>query len=92
MDSCRKPGISETTFYNWKNKFGGIDVSETGRLRALENQNHKLKKLLAESMLDNAVSKDLLSKKMVTSAAKREAVVPDDRLCTDDGALPLAVA
>jgi len=62
-DLCRKHGISEATFYNWKSKFGGMDVSEARRLKALEEENRKLKKLLAESMLDNAALKDLLSKK-----------------------------
>jgi putative transposase len=62
-DLCRKHGISPATFYNWKSKFGGMDVSEARRLRALEDENRKLKKLLAESMLDNAALKDLLSKK-----------------------------
>jgi putative transposase len=62
-DLCRKHGISEATFYNWKNKFGGMDVSEAKRLKALESENAKLKRLLAEAMLDNAALKDLLSKK-----------------------------
>ena len=62
-DLCRKHGISEATFYNWKSKFGGMDVSEARRLKALEDENRKLKKLLAESMLDNAALKDLLTKK-----------------------------
>ena len=62
-DLCRKHGISEQTFYNWKSKYGGMDVSEARRLKALEDENRKLKKLLAESMLDNAALKDLLSKK-----------------------------
>ena len=62
-DLCRKHGISEATFYNWKSKFGGMDVSEARRLKALEAENAKLKKLLADSMLDNAALKDLLSKK-----------------------------
>jgi len=62
-DLCRKHGISEATFYNWKSKFGGMDVSEAKRLKGLEDENRKLKKLLAESMLDNAALKDLLSKK-----------------------------
>jgi putative transposase len=62
-DLCRKHGISEATFYNWKSKFGGMDVSEARRLKALEDENRKLKKLLAESMLDNAALKDLLAKK-----------------------------
>jgi putative transposase len=62
-DLCRKHGISEATFYNWKSKFGGMDVSEARRLKALEGENAKLKKLLADAMLDNAALKDLLSKK-----------------------------
>jgi putative transposase len=62
-DLCRKHGISEATFYNWKSKFGGMDVSEAKRLRQLEAENGKLKRLLADAMLDNAALKDLLSKK-----------------------------
>ena len=62
-DLARKHGISEGTLYNWKAKFGGMDVSEAKRLRALEEENGKLKKLLADSMLDNSALKDLLSKK-----------------------------
>ena len=60
---CRKHGISTATFYAWKAKFGGLEVSEAKRLKALEDENAKLKKLLAEAMLDNAVLKDLTSKK-----------------------------
>jgi putative transposase len=60
---CRKHGISEATFYNWKSKFGGMDVSEARRLKALEAENAKLKRLLADAMLDNAALKDLLGKK-----------------------------
>ena len=62
-DLARKHGISEATLYNWKAKFGGMDVSEAKRLRALEEENGKLKRLLADSMLDNAALKELLSKK-----------------------------
>jgi putative transposase len=62
-DLCRKHGISEATFYNCKSKYGGLDVSEAKRLRALESENAKLKKLLAEAHLDNAALKDLLTKK-----------------------------
>ena len=62
-DLCRKHGISEATFYNWKAKFGGMDVAEARRLKALEAENGKLKRLLADAMLDNAALKDLLSKK-----------------------------
>lgn len=60
---CRRHGISGATFYKYKAKFGGLDVSEARRLRALEDENAKLKKLLAEAMLDNVVLKDLASKK-----------------------------
>jgi len=60
---CRKHGISEATFYAWKAKFGGLGVSEAKRLKALEEENAKLKRLLAEAMLDNAVLKDLAAKK-----------------------------
>jgi putative transposase len=59
---CRKYGISDATFYNWRNKYGGMDVSEAKRLKALEDENRKLKKLLAESMLDVATLKELLGK------------------------------
>ena len=62
-DLARMHGISEATLYNWKAKFGGMDVSEAKRLRALEDENGKLKRLLADSMLDNAALKELLSKK-----------------------------
>ena len=62
-DLCRRHGISAATFYNWKAKFGGMDVSEAKRLRALEEENAKLKRLLADSMLDQAALKELLSKK-----------------------------
>jgi putative transposase len=62
-DLCRKHGMSEATLYNWKAKFGGMDVSEAKRLRALEDENRKLKKLLAEAMLDQAALKELLTKK-----------------------------
>jgi putative transposase len=60
---CRKHGISGATFYKWKAKFGGMDVSDARRLKALEEENAKLKRLLADAMLDNVALKDLLSKK-----------------------------
>ncbi len=63
QDICRKLGASEQTFYKWKSKFGGMDVSEAKRLRALEEENAKLKRLLADQLLDNAALKELLSKK-----------------------------
>ncbi|EHK80067.1 insertion sequence transposase protein [Sinorhizobium meliloti CCNWSX0020] len=62
-DLCRKHGISEATFYNWKAKYGGMEVSEAKRLKALEEENAKLKKLLAEQMLDAAALRELLAKK-----------------------------
>ncbi len=62
-DVCRKHGISEATFYKYKSKYGGMDVSDARKLRALEDENAKLKKLLAEAMLDNAILKDVASKK-----------------------------
>ncbi|MDP3907693.1 IS3 family transposase [Novosphingobium sp.] len=73
-DLARRHGVSEATIYNWKAKYGGLEVSDAKRLRALEDENAKLKRLLAEAMLDNAGLKDLLGKKLVTPAAKREAV------------------
>ena len=62
-DVCRKHGISAGTFYKWKAKFGGMDVSDAKRLKALGDENAKLKKLLAEAMLDNAILKDVNSRK-----------------------------
>jgi len=62
-DLCRKHGISTATFYAWKAKFGGMDVSEAKRLNSLEDENAKLKRLLADAMLDNVALKDLLQKK-----------------------------
>jgi putative transposase len=62
-DVCRKHGISGATFYKWKAKFGGMDVSEARRLKTLEGENAKLKKLLAEAMLDNAMLKEIAAKK-----------------------------
>jgi putative transposase len=62
-DLARKHGISEAALYNWKAKYGDMDVSDAKRLRALEDENRKLKKLLAESMLDQAALKELLTKK-----------------------------
>src|SRR5580693_2225405 len=61
-DLARKHGISEATLYNWKAKFGGMEVSDAKRLKSLEEENRKLKKLLAESMLDNAVLKEIAGK------------------------------
>ena len=65
-DLCRKHGISDATYYNWKAKYGGLTVSEAQRLKALESENSKnskLKRLLAESLLDNAALKDIVGRK-----------------------------
>jgi putative transposase len=62
-DICRKHGISSAMFYKWKAKYGGLEVSDAKRLKALEDENAKLKKLLAEAMLDNAMLKDVVAKK-----------------------------
>ena len=62
-DLCRKHVMSSATFYAWKSSYGGLEQSETRRLRGLEEENAKLKRLLAEAMLDNAGLKDLLGKK-----------------------------
>src|ERR1700730_5564186 len=83
-DLCRKYGMSEATLYNWKAKFGGMDVSDAKRLRTLEDENAKLKKLLAESMLDASALRELLTK---NGRARRQARgchspadgVPDER-------------
>jgi putative transposase len=68
-DLCRKHGISEASFYNWKAKYGGLEVSEAKRLKGLESENARLKKLLADAMLDNAALKDLLAKNVWSAPA-----------------------
>ena len=62
-DLCRKHGVSDASIYKWKARFGGMEVSEAKRLRALEGENAKLKRMLADAMLDNVALKDLLGKK-----------------------------
>jgi len=62
-DVCRKYGISSATFYKWKGRYGGLDVSDAKRLKVLEEENSKLKKLLADAMLDNAMLKEITAKK-----------------------------
>ena len=62
-DVCRKHGISSATFYKWKAKYGGLEVSDAKRLKALEDENAKLKKLLAEAELDKAMLKEIVAKK-----------------------------
>jgi len=60
---CREHGFSDASFYLWRSKFGGMDVSDSKRLKALESENARLKKLLAESMLENEVSREALRRK-----------------------------
>lgn len=62
-DLCRKHGVCDASIYKWKARFGGMDVSEAKRLKALEDENAKLKRMLADAMLDNVALKDLLGKK-----------------------------
>jgi putative transposase len=69
VDVWRKHGISEASFYNWKAKYGGLELSEAKRLRGLESENAKLKKLLADAMLDNAALTDLLAKNVWSAPA-----------------------
>ena len=69
-DVCRKHGISDATFYKWKARYGGLEVSEARRLKALEDENARLKRLLADAMLDNAALKEIAGK---TGDARREA-------------------
>lgn len=63
VEICRKHGISEVTFYKWRNKFGGMSLPDIKKLRELEHENHRLKTLLADSILENRAIKDVLSKK-----------------------------
>ena len=62
VNICRKHGISDATFYNWRNRYGGIEVANARRVKALDDENRKLKKLLAESMLDVATLTEALEK------------------------------
>jgi len=61
-DLCRRHGISDATFYKWRSKYGGMEVSQARKLKVLEEENRKLKKLLAEQMLDNSTLKEMLGK------------------------------
>lgn len=63
IDLCRLHGISDATFYNWRSKYGGMEVSDAKRLKQLEEENRKLKQMLADTMLENKAIKDVLSKK-----------------------------
>lgn len=62
-DLCRRHGISDATFYKWKTRYGGLEISEAKRLKALEDENSRLKRLLADAMLDNAALKEIVRKK-----------------------------
>ncbi|MBK9081205.1 MAG: transposase [Rhizobiales bacterium] len=73
---CRKQGISDATLYNWRARYGGMATSDMAKLRSLEDENRRLKKLLAERMLDNAALKDLLGKKLSSPAARFATVEP----------------
>jgi len=104
-DVCRKHGISSATFYAWKAKYGGMDVSEAKRLKALEDENAKLKRLLADAILDNVALKDLLTKKFDARRQagscrsshghlrdERAAGVPGHSSGPQDGPLPITTA
>ncbi|MBZ4691110.1 MAG: family transposase [Cereibacter sp.] len=71
---CRKHGISDATFYNWRSKYGGMEVSEAKRLKQLEDENSRLKKLLAESMMDVSTLREMLGKKLLRPSSRRSAV------------------
>ena len=81
-DLCRKHGISEASFYNWKAEYGGLEVSEAKRLKGVESENARLKKLLADAMLDNAALKDLLAKN-VWSAPSVQGLDRHDDSCVN---------
>ena len=73
-DVCRKYGISDATFYKWRSRYGGMEVSDARRLKALEDENRRLKKLLAETMLDASTLKEMLGKTLLTPGLRRKAV------------------
>src|SRR5215213_7310758 len=73
-DVCRKHGISDATFYKWRSRFGGMEISDARKLKALEEENRKLKKLLAETMLDPSTLKEMLAKKLLTPSLRKRAV------------------
>ncbi len=89
-DLARKHGVSEATLYNWKAKFGGMDVSEAKRLKQLEDENAKLKKLLAEQMLDAAAMRELLSKKRMARPLCKGVLERRVRVCINVSGLRLA--
>ncbi len=82
VEVCRRHGVSEQTFYRWKAKYGGLGQSEAHRLKTLEDENHRLKKLLGEAMLDVSAFEGALGKKLRSPAARREAAL---RLVVEHG-------
>jgi putative transposase len=83
---CRKHGMSDATYYNWKSKYGGLEVSEAKRLRALEEESAKLKRLLADAMLDTAALKDLLGKNGDARCLPRGGGSSASRVCDERAA------
>lgn len=94
---CRQNAISDATFYKWRSKFGGLAVAEARRIRSLEEENQRLKRLVAELALDNQVLKEVLAKKLVEPAERRLAVrrvvethdYSERRACKADGHKPI---
>jgi putative transposase len=84
-DVCRRHGVSSTTFYKWKAKYGGLDVSDARRLRTLEDENARLKRLLADAMLDNAILRDVAGKNVCLPRPGK------DRFGSDDGSPPKCI-
>ena len=82
-DLCRKHGISEASFYNWRAKYGGLEVSEAKRLKGVESENARLKKLLADAMLDNAALKDLLAKNVWSAPSVQGSWMRHDDSCVN---------
>src|ERR1019366_8974416 len=71
---CRKYGVSDATFYKWRSRYGGMEISDARKLKALEDENRKLKKLLAETVLDAATLREMLWKKLLRPGLRRKAV------------------
>ncbi|MEA2934550.1 MAG: putative transposase [Variibacter sp.] len=78
-DVCRKHGISDATFYKWRSRFGGMEISDARKLKALEDENRKLKKLLAETMLDASTLKQMLVNEDNSGSRSRRLNLNDDR-------------
>jgi len=81
-DICRQAGISTPTYYQWKSKYGGTEASDLKRVKELEAENSKLKRMYAELALDNAAMKDLIAKNCRAGAAARSRAIPDRGACT----------